>query len=179
MTIPVVNKGNFSHVELKNQKAPSSCPYLTGSGGKRHWVHSVVQGTEVRSSHLTSSSKLFAVLSTPIMRCTIMQTYMLPQFPFYSNMSGHFMSAHSQLPMEATGKARSYLTDTAPGLDLAQSQLSTSRWQIILFCFKGVRAMVRTTEYILYLDYINYHDKFARLPFCILSPYKFLWIWKK
>lgn len=65
MTILVVNKGNFSHVELKNQKAPSSCPYLKGSGGKRR-VHKVVQGTEVRLSHLTSSSKLFAVLSNPI-----------------------------------------------------------------------------------------------------------------
>lgn len=32
MTVLVVNK--LSHIELKNQKAPSSCPYLKGSGGK-------------------------------------------------------------------------------------------------------------------------------------------------
>lgn len=62
------------------------------------------------------------------------------------------MSAHSQPPTEASGKAHSYLTDTAPALGLAQSQLSTSWWQIIIFCFKGVSAMVSTTEHVWYLD---------------------------
>lgn len=106
----------------------------------------MVQGTEVRLSHVNSGSKLFPVLSTPIKTHDYANTYTLPQFAFYSNMSGHGMSAGSLLPTEASGKACSHLTDTAPGLDLAQFQLSTSWWQIILCCFRGVHALVSVPE---------------------------------
>lgn len=120
-------------------------PLPQGEWGKRQ-AHNAVQGTEVRLSHLNSGSKLFPVLSTPIKTHDYANTYTLPQFAFYSNTSGHGMSAGSLLPTEASGKACFHLTDTAPGLDLEQSQLSTSQWQIIISCFKGVHAVVSVTE---------------------------------
>lgn len=134
---------------------------------------------EVRLSHLNSGSKLFPVLSTPIKTHDYANTYTLPQFAFYSNMSGHGMSAASLVPMEASRKACFHLTDTAPSLDLAQSQLSTSQWQIILPCFKGVQAVVSVTECVWYLDQwiAMTSSQGCHSAFCHLTGFS-LWRWR-
>lgn len=139
MTTLIVNEETFP-VLIQKPPAPAS----RGMGEEAS--PSCGAGTEVRLSHLNSGSKLFPVLSTPIKTHDYANTYTLPQFASYSNMSGHGMSAGSLLPTEASGKACFHLTDTAPGLDPAQSQLSTSQWQIILSCFQGVHAVVSVPQ---------------------------------
>lgn len=100
----LVNKELFPYWA---QNPKSALPPTTSRGvGEKMRVHHVVQSAEGWLRHLNSSSKLFPVLSTPIKTHCHANTYMLPQFAFYSNMSGHFMSAHSQPPTEASGKAQ-------------------------------------------------------------------------